>query len=244
MDTDARTKTILTILSRTYPHAHIVLSYGSPWELLVAVILSAQCTDVMVNKVTGKLFKKYPTLDVYRNADLKGFENDIKQTGFYHNKAKNILASAKRIQEEFHGRVPKTMEEILTLPGVARKTANVVLGNAYRVVEGIAVDTHVIRLSQRLRLVPLDKIGGKKKIFVNPSLVTRNASSIIDFYKDASPSKIEQELMKTIPKLNWLNLTYQLIDHGRAVCKAKNPNCPDCPLSPYCPATRKQKNDS
>lgn len=239
MNTDARTKTILTILSKTYPKAHMVLSYSSPWELLVAVILSAQCTDVMVNKVTKELFKKYPNLDAYVRAEQKDFEKDIRSTGFYHNKAKNILASAKLIHDEFHGKVPKTMKNMLTLPGVARKTANVVLGNAYGVVEGIAVDTHVIRLSQRLRLVPLDKIGGKKKIFVNPSLVTRNASSIIDFYKDAYPFKMEQELMKTIPKSNWLNLTYQLIDHGRAVCKAKNPNCPDCPLSPYCPATRK-----
>jgi len=239
MDTDARTKTVLTILSRTYPNAHIVLSYSSAWELLVAVILSAQCTDLVVNKVTKELFEKYPTLDAYVRADPKEFEKDIRSTGFYHNKAKNILASAKRIQKEFHSLVPKTMKDMLTLPGVARKTANVVLGNAYGVVEGIAVDTHVIRLSQRLRLVPIDKIGGKNKIFVNMSHAHCPMSPVIDFIKDASPLKIEQELMKSVPKNRWLNLTYQLIDHGRALCKAKSPNCRACSLSLYCPVTKK-----
>ena len=238
MNNDARLNKIFSILAKTYPKAHIVLSYSSPWELLVAVILSAQCTDVMVNKVTNKLFKKYPTLDAYQNADLKEFENDIKQTGFYHNKAKNVLASAKRIQEEFHGRVPKTMVEILTLPGVARKTANVVLGNAYSVVEGIAVDTHVIRLSQRLRLVPLDKIGGKKKVLINMSYAPCPMSPFIDYIKDASPLKIEQELMKVVPKNQWFDLTYRLIDHGRAVCKAQHPKCSLCPLASYCPTKR------
>jgi len=246
MNNDARLNKIFSILAKTYPKAHIVLSYSSPWELLVAVILSAQCTDVMVNKVTNKLFNKYPTLDAYQNADPKEFENGIKQTGFYHNKAKNVLASAKQIQEKFHGRVPKTMVEILTLPGVARKTANVVLGNAYGVVEGIAVDTHVIRLSQRLRLIPLDKIGGKHPLYIESRAhlsscahqVPQSSAHHIDFIKDASPKKIEVELMKVVPKNQWFDLTYRLIDHGRAVCKAQHPKCSLCPLAPYCPTKR------
>ena len=234
MNTDARTKTILSILSKTYPQAHIALSYQTPWELLVAVILSAQCTDKTVNNVTNTLFKQYPTFDSYIHADPEEFEKRVYSTGFYHNKAKNILAAARLIHNKFYGYVPKTMKELLTIPGVARKTANVVLGNAYHVVEGIAVDTHVIRLSQRLRLMPINKIGGKKKIFVN-------MSHTVDFIKDASPFKIECELMSIIPKNKWVTLTYQLIDHGRTICKAKNPKCHLCPLLFYCPATRMQK---
>jgi len=238
MNTDARTKTILSILSKTYPQAHIALSYQSSWELLVAVILSAQCTDLVVNKITKTLFKKYPTLDVYIHAKQKDFEKDIRSTGFYHNKAKNILASAKIIHDKYGGHVPKTMKDMLKLPGVARKTANVVLSNIYGVVEGIAVDTHVIRLSQRLRLVPLEKIGGKKNVFINQSLVTRHMSTIIDYIKDASPLKIECELMSIIPKNHWFDLTYQLIDHGRAICNAQHPKCKICPLASYCPSKR------
>jgi len=242
MNMDARVKIVLSTLSKTYPRAKIVLSYSSPWELLIAVILSAQCTDRVVNKVTKVLFRKYPTLDSYTKADLSEFEKHIKSTGFYHNKAKNILGAARRIRETYRGRVPKTMEELLTIPGVARKTANVVLGNAYRVIEGIAVDTHVIRLSQRLRLVPIDKIRGKHPAFVSHSTMQQYNNVTIDFYKDASPLKIEQELMKVIPKKTWFSLTYQLIDHGRAVCKAKNPKCQACPLSSYCPVRREQKD--
>jgi len=233
METGARVKTILTILSRTYPEAHIVLNYGSPWELLVAVILSAQCTDLTVNRVTNRLFAKYPTFDAYVNADLKEFEQDIRPTGFYHNKAKNILEAARRIRSHFQDKVPRTMHEILTLPGVARKTANVVLGNAYGVVEGIAVDTHVLRLSQRLRLVPLNKIKGKTEVFV-----AQKAGGAVDYIKDAVPEKIEAELMDVIPKNQWLTITYRLIDHGRAVCKAQNPKCSSCPLIQHCPVRR------
>ena len=252
MNDEARRQKILTILSQSYPKAKIALIYNSPWELLVAVMLSAQCTDVMVNKVTEKLFKKYPNLNSYIQADPKEFEQDIKSTGFYHNKAKNILASARIVQERYNGVIPKTMEEILLLPGVARKTANVVLGNAFGVVEGIAVDTHVIRLSQRLHLVPLDKIGGKQTVYIEnichsglragilkmPDQVRHDNKKIVDFIKDASPLKIEQELMKTIPKHKWFSLTYQLINHGRAVCKAQNPNCSACCLSSFCPSKR------
>jgi len=214
MKDGARVETILKLLKKNYPHAQIILKYGNPWELLVSVILSAQCTDIVVNKVTYKLFKKYPKFENYIHAVLYEFEQDIKSTGFYHNKARNILAAAKLISEKFGGIVPKTMDELLTVPGVARKTANVVLGNAYRVVEGIAVDTHVLRLSQRLGLVHGD------------------------FKKDADPVKIEKQLMAVIPKEDWFRVTYLLIDHGRAVCRAQHPDCGHCVLNQLCPASQ------
>ncbi|MDP1722321.1 MAG: endonuclease III [Candidatus Gottesmanbacteria bacterium] len=236
---------VVTLLKAAYPQARIVLHYSNSWELLVSVILSAQCTDVMVNKVTEKLFTKYPTLEDYVHADIKVFEQDIKSTGFYHNKAKNILAAAKLIREKFSGIIPRTMDEMLTIPGVARKTANVVLGNAYGVVEGIAVDTHVLRLSQRLRIVDLDKIGGKKSmVFKRDGLakpqdhLLKNEQVVVDYKKDADPVKIERELMDVIPKSDWFKLTYLLIDHGRAVCKAQNPDCAHCMLRILCPASR------
>lgn len=204
---------ILSTLKKAYPHAKIVLRYHSPWELLVAVMLSAQCTDVTVNKVTKQLFTKYRRLDDYTHANVSQFEQDIKSTGFYHNKAKNILAAAELIKTKFGGQVPRTMEEMLTIPGVGRKTANVVLGNAYGVVEGIAVDTHVLRLSQRLHLV-------------NPKIT--------------DPVKVERELMASIPKKDWFILTYLLIDHGRAICRAKNPDCAACVVNKLCPSSRLQ----
>ena len=200
---------VLSLLKKTYPHAHIALQYATPWELLVAVILSAQCTDKMVNKVTEKLFKKYPSVTDYLHADLSEFEKDIKSTGFYHNKAKHILAAAHATS----GQIPKTMDEMLTIPGVGRKTANVVLGNAYGIVVGIAVDTHVARLSRRLHLV-------------DPSAT--------------DPVKIERELMSVIPRKDWFFLTYLLIDHGRACCRAKNPDCAGCVLRNLCPSSRLQ----
>ncbi len=227
------TEHVLTLLAKEYPKAEIALHYSTPWELLVSVILSAQCTDSMVNKVTEKLFAKYTTLEDYVGADVKKFEVDIKSTGFYHNKAKNILATAKIIKGKFKGHIPKTMEEMLTLPGVARKTANVVLGNAYGVVSGIAVDTHVHRLSQRLRLVDLTKIGGKKLM-----VFERDGKPVVDYTKDADPVKIERELMHVIPKSKWFQTTYYLIDHGRAVCKAQNPDCSHCLLQTLCPSSR------
>lgn len=228
---------ILSILTKTYPKAKIALRYSNNWELLISVILSAQCTDIMVNKVTERLFAKYKTLENYVVADIREFEKDIKSTGFYHNKAKNILTSAKLVKEKFKGEIPNTMAELLTLPGVARKTANIVLGNAYNIVEGIAVDTHVNRISQRLRLVDLSKIGGKKNIFLisRPGLERRKT---LDFIKDADPNKIEQQLMKNIPKENWFKITYMIIDHGRAICRAQNPKCEICPLNKLCPASR------
>ncbi len=249
MKDGARVESILTLLKKNYPHAKIILKYGNPWELLVSVILSAQCTDVMVNKVTERLFQKYPSLDDYVKADLTEFEQDIKSTGFYHNKAKNILAAAKLIKGKFGGKVPKTMEELLTAPGVARKTANVVLGNAYGIVEGIAVDTHVLRLSQRLRLVDLDAISGKKTVYFQksnapqPPLKLRGGEGgvnpqFVDFKKDADPVKIEKQLMAVIPKEDWFRVTYLLIDHGRAICRAQNPDCNHCILKTICPSCR------
>lgn len=225
--------TILQRLKKSYPGAHIALDFSTPWELLIAVILAAQCTDLRVNIVTKKLFTKYPTLDRYLTADIKEFEQDIRSTGFYRSKAKNILAAARLLKDKFNGHVPKTMGEMLTIPGVARKTANVVLGNAYGVVEGIAVDTHMIRLSQRLRLVDLDRIGGK-----NMKIFTKKGKTVVDFKKDADPVKIEHELMTVIPRSEWLSATYRIVDHGRAVCRAQNPNCGACILKKYCPASR------
>lgn len=240
-----------------------MLNYENNFELLVSVILSAQCTDVRVNIVTAKLFKKYPRIADYANADMKELEQDIKSTGFYHNKAKNIQGAAKMILGKFGGKLPKTMQEMLTIPGVARKTANVVLGNAYGIIEGIAVDTHVIRLSQRLRLVDVDKIGGKKPAHVSQTLSSRTSEArsgnytddsyrfrakpaspagrpgmTVDYYRDASPEKIEKELMQVLPKDQWFKMTYLLIDHGRAICKAQKPECGKCSVSKYCPVAR------
>jgi len=234
-----QSNSVIKLLKKAYPDAKIVLRYSNPWELLVAVILSAQCTDVMVNKVTEKLFTKYPTLDAYLKAPINEFEKDIKSTGFYHAKANNILQTTILVKEKFKGAVPKTMEEMLILKGVARKTANVVLGNAYGVVEGIAVDTHVLRLSQRLRLVNFKSIGGKKAVyFRRPASRPGLEREVVDYKKDADPVKIEQELMQIIPKKDWFKLTYLLIDHGRAVCKAQNPDCAHCVLKNICPARR------
>jgi endonuclease-3 len=186
---------IIKVLKKLFPHPKIALNFSNPWELFVVVVLSAQCTDKKVNEVTEKLFKKYKKLDDYINADLKEFEKDIKSTGFYKNKAKNILAAAKIIKEKFGGKIPKTMEELLTLPGVGRKTANVILGNAYGVVEGIAVDTHVRRLSRLLGLT-----------------------------KNTQPEKIEKDLMEIVPRKYWFYITYWLIDYGRKFHPAKLKN--------------------
>lgn len=193
---------IVKKLRELFPEAKIALHYSNHWELLVAVILSAQCTDKKVNEVTADLFKKYRTLDDYVHADPREFETDIRSTGFYRNKTKNILNAAKMIKERFKGKVPKTMEEMLEIPGVARKTANVVLGVAYGVVEGIAVDTHVTRLSNVLGLTD-----------------------------HTDPVKIERDLMELLPKEEWLGFTYRLIDYGRAYCPARPHDHARCPLS-------------
>ena len=193
---------ILKTLKKLLPDAGMVLSYRNNWELLVAVILSAQCTDKMVNQVTKTLFKKYRTLDDYVRAKPSEFEKDIHSTGFYRAKTKNILGAAKVVKETFKGRLPKTMAEMRTIPGVGRKTANVVLGNAYGVVEGIAVDTHVRRLSRRW------------------GLTTHN-----------DPEKIEQDLMTIVPKKEWFRWTYHLIEYGRQYCPARPHHHPACPLA-------------
>lgn len=193
---------IVAKLKELYPQAKIELNFSNPVELLIAVILSAQCTDKMVNRVTEKLFKKYKSLDDYVNADQTVFEQDIKSTGFYKNKAKNILATTKLIKEQYNSKVPDTMEEILKLPGVARKTANVVLGNAYGIVDGIAVDTHVRRLTNLLGLTESD-----------------------------DPIKIERDLMGVIPREEWLPFSHRLILYGRYYCPAKAHDHSKCPLS-------------
>ena len=185
---------ILNILRETYPHAKMILNYSNTWELLVSVMLSAQCTDKKVNEVTEALFQKYSSIEEYAHVSLTVLESDIHSTGFYKNKAKNIQNAARMILEKFGGKIPRTMEEMICIPGVARKTANVVLGNAYGVVEGIAVDTHVVRISQRLRLVDINTIGGKAKMMAHGK-----SGEILDYIRDADPVKIERELMKIVP---------------------------------------------
>ncbi|MBI4128034.1 MAG: endonuclease III [Parcubacteria group bacterium] len=199
---------ILRLLKKRYPHAKIILNYSNHHELLFAVMLSAQCTDKVVNEVTKMLFKKYRALKEYANANLKELERDVKRTGFYRAKARHIKESAEMLLARFGGNVPDTMDELLELPGVARKTANVVLGNAFKRVQGIAVDTHVRRLSERFGLT-----------------------------KEEDPVKIEQDLMKLLPKRDWFKTTYLLIDHGRALCTARNRKCSECPLTDLCPSS-------
>ena len=203
-----RSSKVVRILQKIYPNAKIALNYQNNIQLLVAVMLSAQCTDKKVNEVTARLFEKYKIAKDFANAKQSIFEKEIHQTGFYRAKAKNIIAACKKIEGEFGGKLPRTMAEILTLPGVARKTANVVLGNAYDVVEGIAIDTHMIRLSQRL-----------------------------GFTKHTDPVKIEKDLMALFPKKQWFELTYMLINHGRSICQAKKPKCAECPLNKLCPSS-------
>lgn len=197
-----RAQKILAVLKKLFPHAGMALRYSNTWELLVAVMLSAQCTDKKVNEVTARLFKKYPTLDSYVRAKPGEFEKDIHSTGFFRAKTKNILSAAKIIKEKFGGHVPRTMADLLELPGVARKTANVVLGNAYGVVEGVAVDTHVRRFARKFDLT--------------------------DF---SDPKKIEQDLMILFPKKEWFLLTYRLIEYGRQICTARKHECAGHPLT-------------
>ncbi len=199
-----RAKKIIATLKKLFPKTGMMLKYENNWELLVSVILSAQCTDKKVNQVTEKLFKKYITLDDYVNASPHIFEQDIFSTGFYRAKTKNILASAKKLKKDFGGEVPRTMDEILTLPGVARKTANVVLGNAYGVVEGIAVDTHVKRIA-----------------------------GILGLTKSSNPTIIERALMALIPKKDWFRATYLFIEYGRTYCKATRHDHAHCPLAEF-----------
>jgi endonuclease III len=193
-----------------YPDARCALEHRSPWELLVATILSAQCTDKRVNLVTPGLFAKYPTPRDFASVRPEVLANDIRSTGFFNNKAKSIVGAAKKVVSEFSGQVPRTLEELLTIPGAARKTANVVLGTAYGIASGVVVDTHVQRITRRLDL-------------------TRN----ID------PVKIERDLMQVIPKEKWILFSHQTILHGRALCVARNPRCAQCLLSSLCYAPDK-----
>jgi endonuclease-3 len=201
----ARVRAILQGLDEAYPRANCELVFHSPFELLIATILSAQCTDVTVNMVTKDLFPKYPDARALAYADPRALELEIRPTGFFRNKTKSIMGASKRIIEEFGGEVPKTMEELLTLPGVARKTANVVLGTGFGIASGVVVDTHVQRLSGRL-----------------------------DLSKNTDPKKIEQDLIRIIPQERWILFSHQLIWHGRRVCQARKPKCLECNLERLC----------
>jgi endonuclease-3 len=199
---------IIRRLKKAYPEARCSLNYSNPFELLVATILSAQCTDERVNLVTRDLFQKYKSPADYLAVADEELQQDIRTTGFFRNKTKSIKGASEMLQETFHGNVPQSMDELLTLPGVARKTANVVLGNAFHTAAGIVVDTHVSRVSQRLRLT-----------------------------KETTPEKIEQDLIKLVPKKDWILFSHLLIFHGRYVCKALKPDCPNCVINDLCPSS-------
>lgn len=211
MENKERAKKILEFLRKEYGNVGgTALKYKTPLDLLVATILAAQCTDDLVNRVTEQLFKKYRTAEDYANADLEELDRDIKSIIFHRNKAKSIINSANMIVEQFNSQVPKTMEEMVKLPGVARKTANIVLSNAYGINEGIAVDTHVLRLSQRM-----------------------------GFTKEKNRDKIESDLMNLYPKDDWFELTNLLITHGRKICTARKPKCAECVINKLCPSAFK-----
>ncbi len=200
-----RVAAILKKLDEAYPNATCELNHASAFQLLIATILSAQCTDVRVNQVTTTLFKKYPTPEAFAHANPGELEQDIRPTGFFRNKTKSVIGASKAVLERFGGQVPRTMEEMLTIPGAARKTSNVVLGTAYGIASGVVVDTHVQRLSNRLELT-----------------------------QNEDPKKIEQDLMKILPQDRWISFSHQLIWHGRRVCAARNPKCADCNLESLC----------
>ncbi len=206
----ARIAAILDVLARTYPDVVCALNHRSAWELTVATILSAQCTDARVNLVTPALFRAYPTPKAMASAGLPEIEELIRTTGFFRNKAKSIQGAAKAVVEEFGNKVPQTMDEMLRLPGVARKTANVVLGSWYEIAVGVVVDTHVLRLSRRLHLTA-----------------------------NTTPEKVEQDLMKIIPQDRWINFSHELIHHGRQICVARTPKCADCTLEGLCNSSDK-----
>ena len=201
---------LLRRLQAAYPKAECALHHRNAWELLVATILSAQCTDARVNLVTPSLFKKFPTPRAFAEASLPAIEEEIRSTGFYHNKAKSISGAAKKLISDFGGKVPETMAELLTLPGVARKTGNVVLGVAFGKTEGVVVDTHVLRLSHRLGLTRAE-----------------------------DPKRVEEDLMRIIPRDHWIAFSHEMIHHGRQICIARKPRCIDCPLETMCDAPDK-----
>jgi endonuclease-3 len=201
---------IIAGLQKAYPGATCALLHRNPWELLVATILSAQCTDARVNIVTPTLFRRFPTPAAMSRASLPELEELIRTTGFFRNKAKSISGAAKGVVERFGGKVPQTMNELLTLPGVARKTGNVVLGTAYGIADGIVVDTHVLRLTRRLELT-----------------------------LNTEPKKVEQDLIKIVPKDHWIDFSHELILHGRAICIARKPRCIDCTIERECDSSDK-----
>ena len=203
-----RTREIIRRLKRAYPDAKCSLNHTNPFELLVATILSAQCTDERVNIVTADLFRKYRGPEDYLKVSPRELEKDIQSTGFFRNKTKSIQGASKMLMEEYEGRVPQTMDELLELPGVARKTANVVLGNAFDIKAGVVVDTHVTRLSHRL-----------------------------DLSQEKDPKKIERDLSEIVPKKDWVIFPHLLIAHGRKICRARSPLCEECPVEKYCPAS-------
>jgi len=206
-----RLQKIFAALDQLFPQAECALTHQNPFQLLVATILSAQCTDERVNKVTPELFRKYPTPRDFAALRQPVLEREIRSTGFFRNKAKNIIGTAKKIVEDFAGQVPRTMEEMLTLPGVARKTANVVLGTAYGIPTGVVVDTHVFRvMGRRLKLS-----------------------------RQKTPEKVEQDLIKLVPQDRWISFGHQTIWFGRRICQARKPLCADCPLEPICDSTEK-----
>ncbi len=206
-DDSSRVKEMIRLLRKHYPQARTALAYRNPLQILVATILAAQCTDERVNKVTPELFRKYPTAAEFARADRAALESEVRSTGFFRNKAKNIIGAAQTIVRDFGGRVPDTMDELVTLPGVARKTANIVLSAGYGKAEGIAVDTHARRLSQRLGLS-----------------------------KEEDPVKIERDLMAIVPRKDWIDFNFLLVEHGRAICQARKPKCPECFLRHLCPS--------
>ena len=208
-----RTRKIIAGLQKTYPDAHCELVHGNPLELLIATILSAQCTDKRVNLVTADLFKKYRSVEDFAEADLHGLKNDIRTTGFFKNKARNIKSACAAIVEKHGGKIPQTMEELIQLGGVGRKTANVVLGNAFGINVGVVVDTHVSRLSQRLGLT-----------------------------REKTPEKIEPDLMQLVPQKQWALFSHLLIWHGRRRCYARKPDCANCEIQKLCPRVEVKNN--
>jgi endonuclease-3 len=205
-----RVKKILTGLDKMYPNVTCALEHSSAWELLVATILSAQCTDKRVNAVTPELFRKYPTIQDFAAASQDELAQDIRSTGFFNNKAKSVIGAARKILTDFGGEIPREIDKLLTVPGAARKTANVVLGTAYGIASGVVVDTHVQRISRRL-----------------------------DLTKEEDPVKIERDLMKVIPQDRWILFSHQIIHHGRALCVARKPRCAECALEQLCYAKDK-----
>jgi endonuclease-3 len=206
----ARLNRVLKDLDRLYPNVTCALHHNNAWELLVATILSAQCTDERVNKVTPALFKKYPTVKAMAAASQDELAQDIRSTGFFNNKARSLIGAARKLMADHNGDVPRSMDELLKVPGAARKTSNVVLGTAYGIASGLVVDTHVMRIAQRL-----------------------------DLTKNDDPVSIEQDLMKLIPQNHWIQFSHQVIHFGRGICMARKPRCGECPLDPLCYAKDK-----